>query len=142
MGLVAAYPALSKVCVVGLSKKLGIDVDYTFAQVGILDGEVDYRRNCGNMSSAVGPFAIDAGLVNETTVMTGPSNLATARIYNTDTDKIIHSTFAVEDGNAIVSGSFAIDGVAGTGSPIQLQFMDHAGTQTGKLLSTGSSPTS
>ena len=67
----------------------------------------------------------------------GSANLATVKICNTDTDEIIHSSSAVEDGEATASGAFAMDGVAGTGSPVQLQFMDPAGTKTGKSLPTG-----
>ena len=62
----------------------------------------------------------------------------TVRIHNTNTGKIIHSTFDVEDGEAAASGDFSIDGVSGKAARIQLDFMDPAGSKTGKLLPTGS----
>lgn len=82
------------------------------------------------MTSAVGPFSIDSGLV------TSPDGEATVRIRNTNTNKIIHSTFPVIDGEAQAHGDFAIDGVAGTASRIQLAFINPAGSKTGKLLPT------
>ena len=129
--------SLSKICVVGPSTMPGAHVDYTFAQVGIKGGEVDYSANCGNMTSAVGPFAIDTEMVDIAQVMTDSKNQAIVKIYNTNTDKIIHSTFTIGDGEAAASGSFSLDGVAGTGSPIKLSFMNPAGAKTGKLLPTG-----
>jgi 2-methylaconitate cis-trans-isomerase PrpF len=117
-GIGGGVSSLSKVCVVGLSKQADADVDYTFAAIGVKDPEVDFSGNCGNMSSAIGPFAVDAGL---TQAKDGP---VTVRIHNTNTGKIIHANFDVEDGEARVSGDFAIDGVAGTGAKIELAFQD------------------
>jgi 2-methylaconitate cis-trans-isomerase PrpF len=93
---------------------------------------VDYSSNCGNMTSAVGPFAVDSGLFN-----TDKAESATVRIHNTNTGKIIDASFPVMDGEAVASGEFAIDGVAGLASQIQLAFKDPAGSRTGKLLPTG-----
>lgn len=84
------------------------------------------------MTSAVGPFAIDSGLVSSP-----PDGNATVRIRNTNTNKIIHSTFPVIDGEAQAHGDFAIDGVSGTASRVQLAFINPAGSRTGKLLPTG-----
>jgi 2-methylaconitate cis-trans-isomerase PrpF len=123
--------SLSKVCIVGPSKRADADVDYTFAAIGVKVPEVDLSSNCGNMSSAIGPFAVNVGLVKKED---GP---CTVRIHNTNTGKIIHSKFFVEDGEARVEGSFAIDGVAGTGAKIELAFVDPAGSKTGKTLPTG-----
>jgi 2-methylaconitate cis-trans-isomerase PrpF len=130
-GMGGGVSSLSKVCVVGLSKRADADVDYTFAAIGVKMPEVDLSSNCGNMSSAIGPFAVNAGLVKKED---GP---CTVRIHNTNTGKIIHSKFDVEDGEARVGGSFAIDGVAGTGAKIELAFIDPAGSKTGKILPTG-----
>src|SRR5579864_8362252 len=58
-GMGGGISSLSKVCVVGAPSRPDADVDYTFAQVSIADGSVDYSGNCGNMSSAIGPFAVD-----------------------------------------------------------------------------------
>ena len=62
-GMGGGISSLSKVCVVGPPSVDGADVDYTFAQVQVKDAVVDYSGNCGNMSSAIGPFAVDEGLV-------------------------------------------------------------------------------
>jgi 2-methylaconitate cis-trans-isomerase PrpF len=124
--------SLSKICVVGKSKRDDSDVDYTFVAIGVKNDEVDYSSNCGNMTSAVGPFAIDSGLFSASSV-----NSATVRIHNTNTGKLIDATFPVVDGEAAASGSFAIDGVAGTASQIELGFKNPAGSKTGKLLPTG-----
>ncbi|PSN74041.1 DUF453 domain protein [Corynespora cassiicola Philippines] len=130
-GMGGGVSSLSKVCVVGKSDRQDADVDYTFAAIGVKDSQVDFSSNCGNMSSAIGPFAVDSGLVQ---VQDGK---ATVRIHNTNTGKIIHSSFPVEYGEAIVDGNFAIDGVAGTGAKIELAFLNPSGSKTGKTLPTG-----
>src|SRR6478609_83525 len=62
-GMGGGISSLSKVCILAPSDRADADIDYTFAQVQIRDPLVDYRSNCGNMSSAVGPFAVDEGIV-------------------------------------------------------------------------------
>lgn len=131
-GMGGGISSLSKVCVIGPATHPQADVDYTFAQIGIEDATVDYGGNCGNMSSAVGPFAVDEGLVEAHT--DGPM---TVRIHNTNTRKLIVAHFVVEGGRAAVRGPLAIDGVAGTGAPICLEFRNLAGARTGSLLPTG-----
>lgn len=126
-GMGGGVSSLSKVCVVGPSTHKAADVDYTFAAIGVKDDEVDYSSNCGNMTSAIGPFAVDRGLVDGGEV----------RIHNTNTGKIIHASFPVVDGEAVADGDFAIDGVAGTGALVKLAFINPAGSKTGKLLPTG-----
>ncbi|KAF9252189.1 hypothetical protein DTO006G1_2936 [Penicillium roqueforti] len=133
-GLGGGISSLSKVCVVGASTHDEADVDYTFVSLGIKNTDVDYSSNCGNMSSAVGPFAVDAHLFP---LQNPSSDSASVRIHNTNTGKIIHSSFPVVDGEATASGDFAIDGVAGTAARIKLDFIDPAGSVTGKLLPTG-----
>ncbi|HEV3186840.1 MAG TPA: PrpF domain-containing protein [Acidimicrobiales bacterium] len=130
-GMGGGVSSLSKVCVLAPSTRSDADVDYTFAQVMIKEARVDYRSNCGNMSSAVGPFAVDEGLV------TTKGDVTTVRVFNTNTKKIIHSTFAVEDGATRYDGDLAIPGVSGTGSPIRLDFMAPGGATTGALLPSG-----
>ncbi|KAJ5826979.1 hypothetical protein N7447_003742 [Penicillium robsamsonii] len=133
-GLGGGISSLSKVCVVGASTHDEADVDYTFISLGIKNTDVDYSSNCGNMSSAVGPFAVDAHVFP----LQNPSpDSASVRIHNTNTGKIIHSYFPVVGGEAAASGDFAIDGVAGTASRVQLDFINPAGSVTGKLLPTG-----
>ena len=92
-GLGGGISSLSKICVVSSPTKPDIDVDFTFAQVGVKDGNVGYSSNCGNMTSAVGPFAVDAGVVDIDSV--SPDAMATVKIFNTNTNKIIHSKFPI-----------------------------------------------
>lgn len=131
-GMGGGISSLSKVCVVGPRSRPDADIDYSFFQVSIKDSLVDTRGNCGNMSSAVGPFAFDEGMTPGTE---GP--MAAVRIHNTNTSKIILSRFPVEDGMAVVGGAQAIDGVAGTAAPIRLEFLDPGGAGTGRLLPAG-----
>ena len=123
--------SLSKVCIVGPSSRPDADIDYTFAQVQVKEAAVDYSGNCGNMSSAMGPFAVDEGLVKIS------GNEALVRVHNTNTRKIIHACFALDDGRAAVDGDLAIPGVSGTGAPVRLEFREPGGATTGKLLPTG-----
>jgi 2-methylaconitate cis-trans-isomerase PrpF len=132
-GMGGGISSLSKICIIGRSSRPDADVDYTFAQIGVRDTFVDYGGNCGNMSSAVGPFALDEGLV--AAPLCGE---AAIRIHNTNTSKIIVSRFPVEHGALAASGDIEIDGVAGTAAPIRLEFLEPGGARTGKLLPTGS----
>jgi 2-methylaconitate cis-trans-isomerase PrpF len=130
-GMGGGISSLSKVCVIGPTTHREADVDYTFAQVSIREASVDYSGNCGNMSSAVGPFAVDEGIVKAA----GPE--AVVRIHNTNTRKLIVARFAIEDGKATVEGDFILPGVAGSGAPIRLEFLAPGGAATGRLLPTG-----
>jgi len=131
-GMGGGVSSLSKVCVIGPPSRNDADVDYTFAQVLIDTPRVDYSINCGNMSSAVGPFAVDEGLVAKPA-----GSDAVVRIHNTNTRKIIVARFGMDGEFAAVDGDMAIDGVAGTGAPIRLEFLEPGGARTGKLLPTG-----
>ena len=130
-GMGGGLSSLSKICVVGPPTHPDADIDYTFAQVQIRDASVDHSINCGNMSAAMGPFAVDEGLIK----VSGQEALV--RIYNTNTKKFIHARFTVDDGMAAVDGDLSIQGVAGTGAPVRLEFRDPGGATTGKLLPTG-----
>lgn len=131
-GMGGGISSLSKICVVSTPSRADADVDYTFAQVSVKGSEVDYSGNCGNMSSAIGPFAAQEGLV------TLPRDgAAMVRIHNTNTGKIIHAHFDMADGQPVVDGTFELDGVAGRSAPIRLDFIDPAGSKTGALLPTG-----
>ncbi|MFP7571994.1 2-methylaconitate cis-trans isomerase PrpF family protein [Marivita sp. S2033] len=122
-GMGGGVSSLSKICIIGPATRADADLDYTFAQVGIKDTTVDFSGNCGNMSSAVGPFAYDEGLVS------GPRDGgALVRIHNTNSGKLIEARFAVRDGQAVVSGNLEIPGVAGTGAPVALDFLDPTDT--------------
>jgi 2-methylaconitate cis-trans-isomerase PrpF len=130
-GMGGGVSSLSKVCVVGPPTRPDADIDYTFAQVQVKEAKVDYSANCGNMSSAMGPFAVDEGLVR----VYGKDALV--RIHNTNTKKIIWARFPMDDGKAAVDGDLDIPGVAGTGAPVKLEFREPGGATTGKLLPTG-----
>jgi 2-methylaconitate isomerase len=130
-GMGGGVSSLSKVCVIGTATRPGADVDYTFAQVSVTGATVDYSGNCGNMSSAVGPFAVDEGLVEVA------GDEAVVRIHNTNTNKVIVSHFRMDGGRAAVDGDFVLPGVAGKGAPVRLEFLDPGGAGTGRLLPTG-----
>lgn len=130
-GLGGGLSSLSKVVIVAPSRRPGVDVDYTFAQVAVDRPVVDYSSMCGNMSASVGPFAVDEGLVE---VADGE---ATVRIYNTNTDKVFHARFAVQDGTAVEVGDFRIPGVSGSGARITLDYHDPGGAATSGLLPSG-----
>jgi len=130
-GMGGGLSSVSKVCVIGPPSRPDADIDYTFAQVMVKENVVDYSSNCGNMTSAMGPFAVDEGLVP------AAGAEALVRIHNTNTRKIIHSRFPLEDGAAAVDGDLAIPGVAGTGAPVRLEFLNPGGAATGRLLPTG-----
>jgi len=130
-GLGGADILTSKVCIIGPSTREDADVDYTFGQIIIDKPIVDYGINCGNLSSGVGPFAIDEGLIKPVEPTT------TVRIYNTNTKKILVAKVPVKDGKAMVEGDYRIDGVPGTGAKIALDFAATAGTIKGTLLPTG-----
>ena len=131
-GMGGGVSSLSKVCVVGPPSRPDADVDFTFAQVSVRDAQVDYSGNCGNMSSAIGPFAIEEGLTP-----TPPDGEAVVRIHNTNTRKVIVARFPVVDGALAADGELEIDGVAGRSAPIRLEFLDPGGAKTGQLLPTG-----
>jgi 2-methylaconitate cis-trans-isomerase PrpF len=130
-GLGGATSQTSKAAIIGPASRDDADVDYTFAQISITEAMIDWGGNCGNISAAVGPFAIDQGLVRAT------DDLTTVRIHNTNTGKVITALVPTAGGRARLDGDYAIPGVPGTGSRILLEFDDPAGSVTGKLLPTG-----
>lgn len=130
-GMGGTVSSTSKIAIIAPSKRPDADVDYTFRQVDIVIPNVDHRANCGNISSAVGPFAIDEGLV------TAVEPETIVRVFNTNTGKIIEEHVQVEDGHAKVHGEESICGVPGTGSRIDMFFLDPGGAATGKLFPTG-----
>lgn len=131
-GMGGGISSLSKVCVVGRPSRPDADVDFTFAQVAVREALIDYGGNCGNMSSAVGPFAIEEGIVP--TPLDGE---AVVRIHNTNTSKIIVARFPVAGGALAADGDLEIDGVAGTAAPIRLEFLEPGGSRTERLMPTG-----
>lgn len=130
-GLGGADPLTSKVAIVGPSTREGVDVDYTFGQVAFDQAKVHTHSICGNITSGVGPFAIDQGLVKAVEPIT------TVRIFNTNTNKILIAHVPTINGKAAVEGDYCIAGVPGTGAKITLDFSATIGALTSKLLPTG-----
>ena len=130
-GMGGGVSSVSKAVVIGLSDLDDADINYTFAQVVVGKPEVDYSATCGNLSSAVGPFAVDAGL------LAAVEGKQTVRVFNTNTNKYYHATFEVKDGQFQPQGDFEIPGVAGGGSMIRLDYIAPGGATSGKLLPSG-----
>jgi 4-oxalomesaconate tautomerase len=129
-GIGGAQPQSSKVAIVSKSSRSDADVDYLFAQVSVQERRVDWSPNCGNMLSAVAPFALEKGLVPST------PNETVVRIFNVNTTALIHATVQTPCGKVSYEGKTAIDGVPGTAAPITLKFLDATGSKTGALLPT------
>jgi methylitaconate Delta-isomerase len=130
-GLGGASSQTSKAAIIGPPSRPDADVDYTFAQVSIGHPTVDWGGNCGNLSSAVGLFAIDQGLVEAVDPVT------TVRIHNTNTGKIIIAEVAVSGGRSAQTGKQRIPGVPGQGPRVLLDFREPSGSYAGRLLPTG-----
>ncbi len=130
-GVGGAVSTASKVAIIGRSADPGYDVVYHFGQVAIDRPFIDYRGNCGNISAAVGPFAVDEGLVPVKEPVT------TVRIYQNNTGKLIVAEVPVKDGCYNEQGGYAISGVPGSGGKITLRFVDPGGSVSGRLLPTG-----
>jgi 2-methylaconitate cis-trans-isomerase PrpF len=131
-GIGGAETLTSKIAVVSKSSRPAIDVDYLFIQVNPESDIVDYSSNCGNMLSAVGPFAIEMGLVKAQDPETRVS------IFNINTNSKIEVILQTPAGEVAYDGNAAIDGVPGTAAPIRQNFAATVGSKTGKLLPTGS----
>jgi 2-methylaconitate cis-trans-isomerase PrpF len=130
-GLGGGQPQTSKVAIVSPSARPGVDVDYLFAQVHVLERRVDTAPNCGNMLAGVGPFALESGLV----AATDPQSRVV--IHNVNTGKRIEALIETPGGRVTYAGDARIDGVPGTAAPIRLTFQDAAGAKTGRLLPSG-----
>lgn len=130
-GLGGANSLTSKVAIIKKSEREDYDIDYTFAQVSIDKKLVDFNNNCGNISSAVGPYAVDNDLIETI------EGLNSIKIYNTNTEKKIVSKVIVKNGKTVYSGNESIPGVPGKASPVKLKFYSPQGAVTGKVLPTG-----
>ena len=130
-GMGGADPLTSKVAVVARSTRPGVDVDYLFLQVFVDQAIVTDAQNCGNMLAAVGPFAIERGLVAATGEETSVA------IFMENTGQIAVATVQTPGGQPTYAGTARIDGVPGTAAPVPLEFRDTAGSSCGALLPTG-----
>lgn len=130
-GMGGGVSSLSKIVVVAVSDRDGVDIEYTFGQVAVGEAVVDYSGNCGNLSSAVVPFALEAGLLSAV------DGVTTVVVRNTNTDAVIAVRLHVRGGVAETAGDLVVPGVAGSGSPIELQYREAGGSTTGAVLPTG-----
>lgn len=131
-GLGGADKLTSKAAIIGRPVRDGTDVTYLFGQVGTVRAEVDYNLNCGNLTAAVGVYAIQEGLV------AAVEGTTVVRVHNVNTDRVIRVEVPVQGGKPVWRGDFQIGGVPGTGAPISLDFSQAVGAITGRLLPTGS----
>ena len=135
-GLGGTHSSTSKVMAVGPAAEPGADVDYLFAQVAVDEPVVDLTGNCGNLTAAVGHYAIDEGIVPAVTGVGGGPQVV--RLRNLNTGVVIRATIPVTaDGRAAWEGDTVIDGVPGTGAAIATDYLDPGGSVTGKLFPTG-----
>ena len=130
-GLGGADPLTSKLAIIGPPRLPGTDVTYTFGQVEIDRPHVDYHSLCGNISAAVGQYAIESGLVP---AMEGTTLV---RVWNTNLKRILTIEVPVKDGRPVRLGTYRVPGVPGSGARILIDFADTAGGATGTLLPTG-----
>lgn len=130
-GVGGGVSTTSKTAIISPSTSPDYDVVYNFGQVSIDRPIVDFKGNCGNISSAVGPFAVDEGLVKAVAPVTR------VRIHQLNTDKLITAEVPVKDGRFDEEGEYAMAGVPGTHARITLRFADPGGSLTGKLFPTG-----
>lgn len=134
-GLGGADKLTSKAAIIGRPIRPDSDVTYLFGQVGIQAPEVDFNLNCGNLTAAVGVYAIEQGFVH------GADGNASVRVHNLNTDRIIRVDVPVTGGVPDVEGDLEIGGVPGTGAPISLDFSQATGAITGKFLPLGAAMT-
>ncbi|MCM5569073.1 2-methylaconitate cis-trans isomerase PrpF [Burkholderiaceae bacterium FT117] len=128
-GMGGATSSTSKTVILSKSSRPDHDVDYLFGQVSIDSAFVDWSGNCGNLSAAVGPFAIANGLVDPAKV---PKNgTASVRIWQANIGKTIVSHVPITDGAVQETGDFELDGVTFPAAEVQLEFMDPAAEEEG-----------
>lgn len=131
-GMGGTVSSNNKIVVVWTSEEPGADVEYLVGQVIVGKSQVDYKSNCGNMTAAVGPFAIEEGLVKAVEPVT------TVHLLNRNTDKYIDVAVPCENGTTAKEGDCKIAGVDGTSPELKVNFLNPVGSKTGKLFPTGS----
>ena len=120
-GMGGATSSTSKVVILSKSERDGCDVDYRFGQVAIDAPVIDWSGNCGNLTTAVGPFAISEGMI------AAPANgEATVRIWQANIGKRIISRVPMKDGEVVEMGDFELDGVAFPAAEVKIEFLDPA----------------
>jgi len=130
-GLGGGTSTTSKVVIVGESSRPGVDLEYTFGQVSLDKSLVDYGGTCGNLTTAVGVFGINEGMVEATDPLTR------LVLFNRNTQRTVVAEIPTSGGVADPEGNLRIAGVPGTGARILTRYRDPAGGVTGRLLPTG-----
>jgi len=130
-GLGGADPLTSKVGIVRAGQTAGVDLEFLFAQVAIKEGRVDTTPNCGNMLAAVAPFGLETGLVK------AAGEITTLRVLTRNTGTLSDIEVQTPGGAVEYAGKARIDGVPGTAAPINISFLETAGSVCGSLLPTG-----
>jgi 2-methylaconitate cis-trans-isomerase PrpF len=132
-GVGGSHSTASKAMLLSAPSDDVVDVEYLFAQVGIEKPVVDWGGNCGNLTYAVGPFALERGLV----AADGPGRTEFV-LRNTNTGTVVEQSVPVDaDGAPIYRGEFTVHGVPGTGARIPSRFLDPGGSETGAVFPTG-----
>lgn len=134
-GMGAATSSTSKTVILSKSDRPGHDVDYLFGQVSIDQPFVDWSGNCGNLSAAVGPFAIGNGLVDAQRVPR--DGVAVVRIWQANIGKTIVAHVPMAGGAVQETGDFELDGVTFAAAEVQLEFMDPAAEEEGNGSGSG-----
>ena len=130
-GIGGADTLTSKIAIISKSTRADAQIDYLFAQCSVDKPVVDFSPNCGNMLAAVGPYAIETGLVQASDPVTK------VRIHNVNTGAVIVATVQTPGGVVNYEGDAAIHGVPGTSAPVYLEFSSIVGGKTGRLFPTG-----
>ena len=131
-GMGGGTSSTSKVIIAGRSAREDCDVDFLFGAVSIADPIIDWSGNCGNLTSAVGPFAIDRGLVS-----VAADGMARVRIWQANIGKRIIANVPMRGGRVVEGGAFELDGVAFPAAEIRIEFLDPAGGTDAPVLPTG-----
>ncbi len=131
-GMGGCVSSNNKIVVVRKSDKPGVDVDYIVGQSIVGRAAIDYKSNCGNMTAATAPFAVEMGLVEH---LTEPVTIV--HMFNLNTNKYIDVAVPVKGGQFDNEGTCSIAGVDGTAGELKVNFLNPAGSKTGKLFPTG-----
>jgi 2-methylaconitate isomerase len=135
-GMGAATSSTSKLVTVGPSSRADCDVDYLFGAASIDKPVIDWSGNCGNLTSAVGPFAIAEGLVDAPR-----DGIATVRIWQANINAKIIAHVPMKDGEVVEEGDFELDGVTFPAAEIRIEFLDPGGSEDGEASAGGMFPT-
>lgn len=131
-GMGGCVSSNNKIVVVRKSDRPGIDVDYIVGQSIVGQSKIDYKSNCGNMTAATAPYAVEMGLVED---LTEPTTVV--HLFNLNTNKTIDVEVPIKDGQFNNEGTCSIAGVDGTAGELKVNFLDPAGAKTGRLFPTG-----